>query len=152
MSVQLVPQPAKSGLIERLGEDIRELIICANEGELEISTANVFPDEVVANLNVLRLVVLHGVVCNLDCTLIVAEERHFVNEDAIIPQSFPHPKQLRTTACSSNIFRFVRRDEHNFASSKTNTPRTYQGIGKPWRSISGHSCHQPNPSPCTRKE
>ena len=47
--------------------------------------ADVLTDEVVANLDVLGLGVLHRIVGDLDCTLIVAQKRHFVNKYTVIP-------------------------------------------------------------------
>ena len=46
--------------------------------ELDLSSPNVIPDEVIQNLNVLRLEVLYRVERNLDGTFIVTPKRHFV--------------------------------------------------------------------------
>ena len=42
------------------------------------------PDEVIPNLNMLRLEVLHRVERDLDGTFIVTPKRHFVTSDTII--------------------------------------------------------------------
>ena len=52
--------------------------------ELDLSSPNVIPDEMIPNLNVLRLEVLHRVERNLDGTFIVTQKRHFVTNDTII--------------------------------------------------------------------
>ena len=46
--------------------------------EPDLPSPNVIPDEVIPNLNVLRLEVLHRVERNLDGTFIVTPKRHFV--------------------------------------------------------------------------
>ena len=63
-------------------------------------------DEVMANLDVLGLGMLHRVVGDLDSTLVVAEERNFVDEDSVVPQSLPHPQQLSAAACCGHILSF----------------------------------------------
>ena len=52
--------------------------------ELDLSSPNVIPDEVIPNLNMLRLEVLHRVERNLDGTFIVTPKRHFVTNDTVI--------------------------------------------------------------------
>ena len=52
--------------------------------ELDLSSPNVIPDEVIPDLNVLRLEVLHRVERDLDGTFIVAPKRHFVTRDTVI--------------------------------------------------------------------
>ena len=59
--------------------------------ELDLSSPNVIPDEVIPNLNMLRLEVLHWVERDLDGTFIVTPKRHFVTSDTVILQSLPHP-------------------------------------------------------------
>ena len=59
--------------------------------ELDLPSPNVIPDEMIPNLNMLRLEVLHQVDRNLDVTLIVTPKRHFVTSDTVILQSLPHP-------------------------------------------------------------
>ena len=59
--------------------------------ELDLPSPNVIPDEVISNLNVLRLEVLHQVERNLDGTFIVTPKRHFVTSDTVILESLPHP-------------------------------------------------------------
>ena len=52
--------------------------------ELDLSSPNVIPDEVIPNLNVFRLEVLHWVERNLDGTFIVTPKRQFVTNDTVI--------------------------------------------------------------------
>jgi hypothetical protein len=52
--------------------------------ELDLSSPNVIPDEVIPDLNILRLEVLHQVERDLDGTFIVTPKRHFVTSDTII--------------------------------------------------------------------
>ena len=59
--------------------------------ELDLSSPNVILDEVIPNLNMLRLEVLHRVERDLDGTFIVTSKRHFVTSDTVILQSLPHP-------------------------------------------------------------
>ena len=52
--------------------------------ELDLSSPNMIPDEVIPDLNMHRLEVLHRVERNLDCTFIVTSKRHFVTNDTVI--------------------------------------------------------------------
>ena len=52
--------------------------------ELDLSSPNVIPDEMIPNLNVLRLEVLHRVERNLVGTFIITPKRHFVTNDTVI--------------------------------------------------------------------
>ena len=51
--------------------------------ELDLPSPNVIPDEMIPNLNMLRLEVKHQVERNLDGTLIVTPKRHFVTNDTV---------------------------------------------------------------------
>ena len=46
--------------------------------ELDLPSSNMIPDEMISNLNMLRLEVLHRVERNLDGTFIVTPQGHFV--------------------------------------------------------------------------
>ena len=59
--------------------------------ELDLSSANVIPDEVIPDLKMLRLEVLHRVERNLDGTFIITPKRHFVTNDTVLLSSLPHP-------------------------------------------------------------
>ena len=59
--------------------------------ELDLLLPNVIPDEVIPNLNMLHLEMLHRFERNLDGTFIVTPKRHFVTNDTIILSSLPHP-------------------------------------------------------------
>ena len=52
--------------------------------ELDLSSPNVIPDEVIPDLDMLRLEVLPRVERDLDGTFIVTPKRHFVTSDTII--------------------------------------------------------------------
>ena len=52
--------------------------------KLNLPSPNVIPDEVIPNLNVLRLEVLHRVERNLDGTFIITSKRHFVTNDTVL--------------------------------------------------------------------
>ena len=52
--------------------------------ELDLSSSNVILDELIPDLNMLRLEVLHRVERDLDGTFIVTPKRHFVTNDTVI--------------------------------------------------------------------
>ena len=52
--------------------------------ELDLPSPNVTPDEVIPNLNMLHLEVLHRVERDLDGNFIVTPKRHFVTNDTVI--------------------------------------------------------------------
>ena len=52
--------------------------------ELDLPSPNMIPDEVILNLNMLCLEVLHRVEGNLDGTFIVTPKRHFVTNDTVL--------------------------------------------------------------------
>ena len=51
--------------------------------ELDLPSPNVILDEMISNLNMFRLEVLHGVEGNLDGTFVVSQKRHFVTNDTV---------------------------------------------------------------------
>jgi hypothetical protein len=69
-------------------------------------------DEVVADLNVLGLVVLNRIMGNLDGTLIVTQEWHLVEVNTIILHCLPHPKELSTTTRGRHILVFGGGERH----------------------------------------
>jgi hypothetical protein len=66
-----MPQLSESCFIKGLREDVSELIIYTYIRQDNITSIDVFLDEVMPDLNVLHLVVLNGIMSNLDGTLIV---------------------------------------------------------------------------------
>ena len=66
-----MPQLSESPLIQWLGEDVRQLILSANEGENNVASSNVIPNEVIPYLNVLRLPMEYRIVGDLDGALVV---------------------------------------------------------------------------------
>ena len=52
--------------------------------ELDLPSPNMIPDEVMLNLNMLRLEVLHRVERDLDGTFIVTPKRNFVTNHTVI--------------------------------------------------------------------
>jgi hypothetical protein len=68
------------------------------------------PNEMMTNLNMLCLVVLHRVASDLDCTFIVTQKRHFVKNDTIVLQSLPHSYCAQQLAAAINSASVVERD------------------------------------------
>jgi hypothetical protein len=66
-----MPQLSESCFIKGLHEDVDELIICTYIRQVNITSIDVVPDELMPNLNVLRLVVWNGIMSNLGGTLII---------------------------------------------------------------------------------
>ena len=66
-----MPQLSESCFIKWLRENIRKLVFGTYIRQVNIPASNMIPDEVMTNLNMLRLVLLHRVVGDLDCTFIV---------------------------------------------------------------------------------
>jgi hypothetical protein len=89
--------------------------------------------EVMADLNVLHLVVLSRIMSNLDGTFIIAQKRHFVTMDIVIISSLPHPKKLCTTTSGRHILGFgggeretillIGRRTHQGPTKKLASPR-----------------------------
>ena len=52
--------------------------------ELDLPSPDVIPDDVIPDLNMLRLEVLHRVERDLDDTFIITPKRHFVTNDTVI--------------------------------------------------------------------
>ena len=52
--------------------------------ELDLPLPNVISDEVIPNLNMLRLEMLHRVERNLDGTFIITPKRHLVTNDTVL--------------------------------------------------------------------
>ena len=56
----------------------------------DIALEDMVPKKMMTNLDVLSLRVLYCVVCNLDCTLIVAVERHILHVDVVVSEGVLH--------------------------------------------------------------
>ena len=104
--IYLIPQLSKSCLIKGLGEDVGELILGPDIREMDITLLHMLSNEVMTNLDVIRLGVENGVVGDLDSTLIVTKKRHLVEVESIILHCLPHPKQLSTTTCRGDVLGF----------------------------------------------
>ena len=52
--------------------------------KLDLSLSYIIPDEVIPNLYMLRLEVLHWVERNVDGTSVVTPKRHFISRDTVI--------------------------------------------------------------------
>jgi hypothetical protein len=72
----------------------------------------VVPDEEMADLNVLSLVVLNRIMRNLDGTLIITQEWNLVTMNSIILQGLPHPKELSATTRGRHILGFSGGERH----------------------------------------
>jgi hypothetical protein len=70
------------------------------------------PDERVADLDVLRLIVLNWIMSNLDGTLIVTQEWHLVKVNTIVLHGLPHPNKLSTTTRGRHILVFSGGERH----------------------------------------
>ena len=69
----------------------------------DVSLQHMITKKVISNLNVLRPRVLYWVLRDFDGTLIVAQQRYFLQVDAIVLEGLLHPEEL-TAACSgSNV-------------------------------------------------
>jgi hypothetical protein len=66
-----MPQLLESCFIKGLCENVSELIICTYIRKVNVTSIEMVPDEVMTDLNVLRLVVLDRIMSNLDGTLII---------------------------------------------------------------------------------
>jgi hypothetical protein len=66
-----MPQLSESCFIKGLRENVGELIICTYIRKVNVTSIDVISDEMMMDLNVLRLVVLNRIMSNLDGTLIV---------------------------------------------------------------------------------
>jgi hypothetical protein len=70
------------------------------------------PDEVMSDLNVLRLVVLNWIMSNLDGTLVITQEWNLVVMNSIVLQRLPNPKELSTTTCRGHVLGFGGGERH----------------------------------------
>jgi hypothetical protein len=70
------------------------------------------PDEVMPDLNVLRLIVLNQIMSNLDGTLIITQEWNLVTMNSIVLQRLLHPKELSTTTHGRHILGFGGGERH----------------------------------------
>jgi hypothetical protein len=70
------------------------------------------PDEMVADLDVLDLVVLNQIMSNLDGTLIVTQEWHLIEVNTIILHGLRHPKNITTTTRGLHILGFGGGERH----------------------------------------
>jgi hypothetical protein len=69
-------------------------------------------DEVMPDLNVLRLVVLNRIMSNLDGTLIVSQEWNLVTMNSIVLQRLLHPKELSITTHRGHVLGFGGGERH----------------------------------------
>jgi hypothetical protein len=69
-------------------------------------------DEVMPDLNVLRLVVLNRIISNLDGTLIVTQEWNLVTMNSIVLQHLLHPKELSTITRRGHVLGFGGGERH----------------------------------------
>jgi hypothetical protein len=70
------------------------------------------PNEMVADLDVLGLIVLNRIMSNVDGTLIVTQEWYLVKVNTIILHGLPHPKKLSTTTRGRHILGFDGGERH----------------------------------------
>lgn len=65
-----MPQLSKSLLIKGIREDIRKLLFGPDIRKLNITMVHMLSNEVMTNLNILHLLVLHGVVGDLRALIV----------------------------------------------------------------------------------
>ena len=104
--VQFIPQLAKPLFIKWLGEDIGKLIFGAHTLNANVPILLMISNEMVANINVFYSCMLNRIVGELDCTLIVTQQWHFLELDSKVIQSVIHPKNLCTTTTGGYVFGF----------------------------------------------
>ena len=90
--VQLTSQAAKYFLVKRFGEYIRQLLIGTNMPKIDVPFSNMISNEMMMNFNMLGSRMLHGIVSNLNSTLIVTKQWNMFHIDPIIFKSLGHPK------------------------------------------------------------
>jgi hypothetical protein len=92
----------------------------------------VVPNEVVADLYVLHLVVLNRIMSNLDGTLIVTKEWQLFTMNTIILQDLPHPKKLGTKTHGRHILGFGGGERHtNLLLRRPTNQRTTKKLASP---------------------
>ena len=64
-------------LIKWFGENISQLFVSTNMPEINISFGNMITDEMMSHLDVLGSGMLHMIVCNLNNTFTVTQQRYF---------------------------------------------------------------------------
>ena len=90
--IQFTSQMAKNFLIKRFGEYIRQLLIGANMLKINVPFSNMISNEMMTNFNMLSSRMLHGIVGDLNSTLIVTKQWNMFHIDPIIFKSLGHPK------------------------------------------------------------
>ena len=63
---------------------LNKLLLSVDVDDINVSMLDMIPNEMMTNLNMLRLEVLHRVERNLDGTFIVTPKRHFFTNDTLI--------------------------------------------------------------------
>ena len=104
--IQFIPQLAKPLLIKWLGEYIGKLIIGAHTLNANVPFLLVISNEMVVDIYMLCSCMLNQIVGELDCTLIVTKQWHFLELDSKVTQSGLHPKYLCTTTTGGYVFGF----------------------------------------------
>ena len=83
---------AKDFLIKRFGEYIRQLLVSTNMLKINVPFSNMISNEIMTNFNMLSSRMLHGIVSNINSTLIVTKQWNKFHIDPIIFKSSGHPK------------------------------------------------------------
>ena len=83
---------AKYFLIKRFGEYIRQSLIGTNMLKIDVSFSNMTPNEMMTNFNVLSSRMLHGIVSNLNSTLIITKQWNMFHMYPIILKGLGYPK------------------------------------------------------------
>jgi len=72
----------------------------------DVSLQHMITKKVISNLNVLRPRVLYWVLRDFDGTLVVAQQRYFLQVDSVVLERLLHPEELTAASSSSNVFSF----------------------------------------------
>jgi hypothetical protein len=72
----------------------------------DVSLQHMITKKVISNLNVLRPRVLYRVLRDFDGTLVVAQQRYFLQVDPVVLERLLHPKELTAASSSNNVFGF----------------------------------------------
>ena len=118
---------------ECLSEDICQLIFRPHEVELDHPFFNLFPYEVMSDVDVLWPGVLNIVAAKSNSTFVVTIHRDFVELEAIVWKLWSHPKNLCTARWHGYIFSLcrgygsthllLRCPAHKFITQKLSTTR-----------------------------
>lgn len=92
--------------IQRLSENIKELIISGNIHQLNLSFLDVVPDEMLPNLDMLFFGVLNWILSNNNSIGFITSNMSLEKLKTIVKKLILNPKDLSTISPKGNIFKF----------------------------------------------